>query len=182
MTSRLSRFDAAILAVSLSAVVLVGCSSTTAGNSAGSTSLPATIASSPTTAAVAGGCGGGAQAGQGGILQLFCGGTGDAKITLGPASKELKGGTCVEQAGQFAINFGAVAGPDYPAGQAKPDYLGALVDNSTGALNAFTVSIDGTSSGVITNRTATVSADKKSATLNGKRQSDGAAVTAKLTC
>ena len=191
MTGRFRATDVAptAFAMTLSAVVLAACSSTSSGKATFSTAngtpganTSSTTPSTSTSQAASGACGGGAVAGQGGILQVFCGGPGDAKITMGSASKELTGGTCVEQAGQYAINFGAVAGPDFPSGQSKPDYLGALIDDSNGALGAFTVIIDGTSSGTIVNRVATLSAAKKSVMLKGKRLDDGATVSVNLTC
>ena len=188
-----TRWGSIVLAGVFSAAMLAACSSSTSGNAStaktSSTTAPAanpgTTTSSAATTTAASGSGSrcsGLRAGQGGIIQVFCNGTGDAKITIGAASKELMGGTCVEQSGQFAINFGAVAGPEFPPGKTKPDYLGALIADGGGALEAFTVRINGTSSGVIVNRTATVSADKKSATLHGKTLSGGASVTVAVTC
>lgn len=177
-----------LCALTVVVLVLAACSSTSSGKATFSTANGPAAATTPTSQppsstshGSSSGCGS-VQAGQGGIIQVFCNGPGDAKITMGSASKELTGGSCTEQSGQFAINFGAVAGPDFPAGQTKPDYLGALVEDGSGTLNAFTVIINGTSSGVIVNRTATVSADKKSATLKGQRLSDSAPVTVTVTC
>lgn len=105
-----------------------------------------------------------------------------AKVTVGAAaSKEISGGTCSQQSDQLALNFGVVAGPDFPAGSAKPDYVGALVPNGSSSPQAFTVRVDG-SGGNVVSSTVSVSADKKTVSLGGKLLTTGDPVSVVITC
>lgn len=170
------------LAAMIAALTFVACGgSSSKGASAPTASGGKATQTSETSASVASACGD-YKAGQGGIIQVFCGGPATAKVTMGTTTRDLTGGSCGEQAGGFGIDFGAVAGPAYPSGKAKPDYLGATIDDRSGAVIAFTINLNGTSNGLITNGTATISADKKTATLTGTQLQGGEAVRVDVSC
>ena len=114
-------------------------SAASATNAAGRPSpLPTTSAPQPAPA-----CGAGLQAGTGGVVQLFCDGTATLVLDAGATHRTLHGGSCVVAQGQLAVNAGAVVGPGYPAGRAKPDFVGILVEPRTVTVDAFTLTLDG---------------------------------------
>jgi hypothetical protein len=132
----------------------------------GAKSAAATAATAAPSSEAAGGCAGGVVAGKDGVLRVFCDGTARATVSIGSLTKQLVGGQCTETSGVLAINFGAAAGPDYPAAKPKPDYLGLLVPDGTATVEAPTVRIDGRG-GNVAHNTATVAADRRSLHLSG---------------
>jgi hypothetical protein len=127
---------------------------------------PATNATAAPSSKAAGGCADGVEAGKDGVLRVFCDGTARATVSIGSLTKQLVGGQCTETSGELAINFGAAAGPDYPAAKPKPDYLGLLVPDGTSTVEAPTVRIDGRG-GNVAHNTATVAADRRSLHVTG---------------
>jgi hypothetical protein len=127
---------------------------------------------------------GGAQAcsdytpGKDGIIQVFCDGSATAGLTIGSASTKLTGGSCTDSNGYYAINFGAVAGPDFTGD--KPDYIGALFPEGTTTAQAVTVRAGG-QGGTLTKLSSTVSDDQKSVHIEGTTTA-GDKVTADIAC
>src|ERR1041385_1976484 len=76
-----------------------------------------------------------------GEARVFCDGSATAKVVVGGTSSTVKGGSCDEQGGYFAINFGAVTGPDFKGD--RPDYIGALFPDGGGAPDAVTIRAGG---------------------------------------
>lgn len=160
------------LLVAVVLVALVSASACTSSKRAGS---PATSASrssaAPTTApktapAPAGGCGSGARAGSGGVVQVFCDGTATVRVTLGSSAHTLHGGTCAVSEGQLAVNVGAIVGVDYPVEKAKPDFVGILVEPRSSTVDAFTVFVGG-DGGVVQGAKATLSDGDRHLVLTG---------------
>ncbi|MDT4938958.1 MAG: hypothetical protein QOG80_2629 [Pseudonocardiales bacterium] len=180
------RAVAAALALGATGAALLAACSSSAGYH-GSGILPAfsTGSTGPTVALQSAGPGSyacsGYTAGRSGVLQVFCSGTGQAKVTIGGAAKTLTGGDCRTAGTQIAINFGVITGPGFASSQPKPDYVGALVDPSGGGAGAFTARIDG-QGGIVLQPHSVVTADKKTITLTGTLLGTSDAVKVDITC
>lgn len=167
----------------LSGLALVA--ATAACGSSSSTAPPPTSPSASTstgstpTPGAATGCG---TEGQPGVLHVFCSGTATVTATLGSTTKTLTGGSCDQQAGMFEINAGtAIDSVAWPAGTAKPDYVGVIVDPATGKPTVLTARLDGVSGAAITDKAGSVDPSKKSATVSGKTYK-GDKISVAVTC
>lgn len=161
---------------------------TAACGSSGGTAAPSTSTSSsmgststgsmPSTGGAAG-CG---TVGQPGVLHTFCDGTATVTATLGGTTKTLTGGSCDQLAGMFEINAGtAIDSSAWPAGTAKPDYVGVIVDPATGKPSVLTARLGGVLGAAITDKTGSVDPSKKSATASGKTYK-GDKISVTVTC
>jgi hypothetical protein len=147
-------------------LLLPGCSS--GGGAAGPTP---TVAGSSSVAASAGNaaCSGGLTGKEPGVVRITCDGTAVVRITAGGVSREMHGGVCHAAAGIWSAAVGVIIDATGTHGT----YTGPAVDSvavndtSTPGRGTIQALLGGKHYFDLGNATMTVSADKKSAHLDG---------------
>jgi hypothetical protein len=120
------------------------------------------------------------KAGKNGVIRTFCTGPATATVTAGGTTTVMKGGTCANSGGFYAINVGVVTGPGFKG--AKPNYFGLdAPTNATTFSNAtLAYAVSGTG-GYATTNSGTVAANHKSGTFSGT-DLEGKTVSGSFTC
>ena len=160
-------------AIALLAALAAGCGS--GSGSGGDASGPTT-----TTAAEAGACSS-YTPGKGGVVQVFCDGSGTVTVSAGGKDFTVDGATCEVSGGFFTINGGVLVGNDFDG--TKPDYVGLNLPQQGGAFSnvALGITVGGTGY-ALTKNSGTFDAAAKTGTFTGTNLADDAEVTGSFTC
>ena len=174
----------AVLAMAL--VLVAGCGSSS-GSDSSATTAGAGGSGGATTTAGSGGGGGSSSGcssytpGKGGVVQVFCDGSGSAKVTIGGKEHTVSGVNCDVQAGYFTVNGGVVVSSEFTG--TKPDYVGFLLPEKGGAFSNVTasVTIDGKGYALVKN-SGTIDVGSKKGTLTGTAYGDDTPIKVAIDC
>ncbi len=180
--------------VVLVGLLLAGCSSgpAKASGPTGGGNPTATGTGSPGASATTGGgaadaCSGGLTGSEPGVVSVTCSGTAEVKIQAGDVTKDLHGGTCQSAAGVWSATIGVLLDATGLHGTyTGPPVSGITVNNTADGKATIQADLDGKLYFDLGTATLTMSADQKTAHIEGtsdpNSDAPGAEIVVDVTC
>ncbi|MCU7727429.1 hypothetical protein ODJ79_27165 [Actinoplanes sp. KI2] len=159
-----------------------------AATAAGATAAGAAAGPSTTARTTDKACSGGLSGQESGVVRITCGGPATIRITVGDVSRVLHGGECHAAGGVWSAAVGVIIDATGVHGKYAGPPVSNVVVNDTATPGRGTIQsmLDGKLYFVLGDAVMKVSADRKSAHLEGRsdRASDapGAKLTVSVTC